>query len=38
MLKTTRLPDMPASRRNNGDGQVIEFGVSNSSDGKASQY
>ena len=35
MLKTTRLSDMPASRRNNSDGEVIEFGVSNDNGGKA---
>ena len=38
MLKTTGLSDVPASRKNNSDGEVIRFGVSNGSDGKTPQY
>ena len=36
MLKTTGLPDVPASKRNNGDSEVVGFGVGGSGgdDGK----
>ena len=38
MLKTTGLPDVPVSRKNDDNGEVIEFGVGNSNGGKAPQY
>ena len=33
MLKTTGSPDVPASRRNDGDGEVVGFGGGDGLDG-----
>lgn len=40
MLKTIGLPNVLASRRNNSDSEIIEFGInsSNGDNGKAPQY
>ena len=38
MLKMTRLPNLPAFRKNNGNSKVVDFDISgsNSDGGKAS--
>ena len=33
MLKTTGSPDVPASRRNDGDGEVVGFGIGGGANG-----
>ena len=33
MLKMTGSPEVPASRRNNGDSEVVGFGVGGGGDG-----
>ena len=40
MLKMTRLPDVPIFRKNNGNGEVVEYGISgrNGNDSKVPQY
>ena len=38
MLKRIRLLDILAFKKNNGNNEVIEFGISDSNGSKASQY
>ena len=38
ILKTTRLPDVPTSRKNDGNNKVIKFDISDNSSDKASHY